>query len=166
MTSAQKELSAALRSLSDSHGGLVAQVECANNRIEYSLESRVKTMDALLHEWKSDLLRIWIPMVAGACTLIGLFGGIEIQGCRDTISAAVSTRTGVPIVPTTHYGKTGAHVHDSTKRQVYVSKKQWLGRKADVRDSHRTMRALPPFQTIFVCCHHRASRQRVFRSLT
>ena len=67
MTSAQKELSAALRTLSDSHGGVVAQVERANNRIEYSLESRAKTIDALLHEWKSDLLRIWIPMVAGAC---------------------------------------------------------------------------------------------------
>jgi len=78
MTSAQKELSTALRALSDSHGGVVAQVERANNRIEYSLESREKTMDALLHEWKSDLLRLSIPMVAGACMLIGLFGGMEI----------------------------------------------------------------------------------------
>jgi peptidoglycan hydrolase CwlO-like protein len=66
MTGAQKELSAALRSLSDSHSGVVAQVERANNRIEHSLEKRAKTMDALLHEWKSDLLHIWIPMVAGA----------------------------------------------------------------------------------------------------
>ncbi len=49
----------------DSHGGVVAQVERANNRIEYSLESRAKRMDALPHEWKSDLMRIWIPMVAG-----------------------------------------------------------------------------------------------------
>jgi 5-methylcytosine-specific restriction endonuclease McrA len=39
MTGAQKELSAALRTLSDSHGGVVAQVERANNRIEYSLET-------------------------------------------------------------------------------------------------------------------------------
>ena len=37
----------------------------ANQRVEYSLDSRTKTMDALLHEWKSDLLRIWIPMIAG-----------------------------------------------------------------------------------------------------
>jgi hypothetical protein len=83
MTTAQKELSAALRNLSDSRGGVVAQVERTNNRLEYSLESRAKTMDALLHEWKSDLLRIWIPLIVGAAMLIGLFGGIEIQGCRD-----------------------------------------------------------------------------------
>jgi hypothetical protein len=41
-------------------------------------------MEALLHEWKSDLLRIWIPMVAAASMLIGLFGGIEMQGCRGS----------------------------------------------------------------------------------
>jgi hypothetical protein len=34
----------------------------------------------LLHEWKADLVRIWIPMVAGASMLIGLFGGMEIKG--------------------------------------------------------------------------------------
>jgi len=96
MTRAQKELSAALLALSDSHGGVVAQVERANNRIEYSLESRAKTMDALLHEWKSDLLRIWIPMVAGACMLIGLFGGMEIQGCRDATPTAATTATSEP----------------------------------------------------------------------
>ena len=99
MTGAQKELSAALRTLSDSHGGVVAQVERANNRIEYSLESRAKTMDALLHEWKSDLLRIWIPMVAGACMLIGLFGGMEIQGCRDASAVTPSTTGVVPAAP-------------------------------------------------------------------
>ena len=101
MTIAQKELSTALRNLSDSHGGIVAQVEYANSRLTYSLESRAKTVDALLHEWKSDLLRIWIPLIAGAAMLIGLFGGIEIQGCRDSASAAVATptQTAVPSVP-------------------------------------------------------------------
>jgi predicted secreted protein len=99
MTRAQKELSAALRTLSDSQGGVVAQVERANNRIEYSVESRAKTMDALLHEWKSDLLRIWIPMVAGACMLIGLFCGMEIQGCRDAPAVAPPTTAAVPAAP-------------------------------------------------------------------
>jgi len=83
MTSAQKELSTALHNLSDSHGGVVAKVGQANSRLEYSLENRAKTIDTLLHEWKSDLLRIWIPLVVGAAMLIGLFGSIEIQGCRD-----------------------------------------------------------------------------------
>jgi len=99
MTSAQKELSAALHALSDSHGGVVAQVERTNNRIEYSLESRTKTMDALLHEWKSDLLRMWIPMVAGACMLIGLFGGMEIQGCRDASAVRPPPDSGSATIP-------------------------------------------------------------------
>ena len=102
MTSAQKELMTALHNMSDSHGGVVAQVEDANNRLECSLERRAKTMDALLHEWKSDLPRIWIPLIAGAAMLIGLFGGIEIQGCRDAVSTAplTPTQTAEPTVPT------------------------------------------------------------------
>ena len=101
MTSAQKELSTALHNLSDSHGGVVAHVEYANNRLQYSLESRAKTMDTLLHEWKSDLLRIWIPLIAGAAMLIGLFGGIEIQGCRDSVPTAATTptQTAAPSIP-------------------------------------------------------------------
>jgi hypothetical protein len=95
LTAAQKELSTALRNLSDSRGGVVAQVESANNRLTYSLESRAKTVDALLHELKSDVLRIWIPMACGAALLIGLFAGIEIKGCRDASLAAVET-----LVPT------------------------------------------------------------------
>jgi len=100
MTSSQKELTMALHNLSDSHGGVAAQVEYANNRIEHSLERRAKTLDALLHEWKSDLLRIWIPLVAGAAMLVGLFGGIEIQGCRDAVptAAATPTQTAAPAV--------------------------------------------------------------------
>jgi hypothetical protein len=96
MTSAQKELSTALRGLSDSQGGVVAQVERAYNRLEYSLERRAKTFDALLHEWKSDLLRIWIPLIAGAAMLIGLFGGMEIQGCRDAAPTAATMPTEIP----------------------------------------------------------------------
>jgi predicted nucleic acid-binding Zn-ribbon protein len=93
MAGAQKELSAALRNLTDSHGGVLAQVENANERIRHSMENRVKVLDELLHEWKSDLLRIWIPLIAGASMLIGLFGGFEIQGCRDVASAAAATPT-------------------------------------------------------------------------
>jgi hypothetical protein len=93
MADAQKELSTALRNLTDSHGGVLAQVENANDRIRHLMENRVKVLDALLHEWKSDLLRIWIPLIAGASMLIGLFGGFEIQGCRDVASAAAATPT-------------------------------------------------------------------------
>ena len=101
MASAQKELSTALRAISAPEGGVVAQVEYANNRLAYSLESRVRTVDALMHEWKTDLLRIWIPLITGAGMLIGLIGGFEIQGCRDSSpSAAVQpaqTATGTSL---------------------------------------------------------------------
>jgi hypothetical protein len=39
--------------ITDSHCGVGAQVERANQRVEYSLESRTKTIDTLLHEWKN-----------------------------------------------------------------------------------------------------------------
>jgi hypothetical protein len=93
MASAQQELSSALRKLSDSQSGVIAQVEYANNRLTYSLESRAKTIDALLHEWKSDVLRIWMPLVSGAALLIGLFSGMGIQGWRDSAPAATATPT-------------------------------------------------------------------------
>jgi hypothetical protein len=91
MMDAQKELSSALETLTDSHRVVVAQVERSNQRVEYSSETRTKTIDVLLHEWKADLVRIWIPMVAGASMLIGLFGGMEIQGCRDAAPTAAAT---------------------------------------------------------------------------
>jgi hypothetical protein len=101
LTTAQKELSTALRNLSDSRGGVVAQVESANNRLTYSLESRAKTVDALLHELKNDVLRIWIPMACGAALVIGLFAGIGIKGCRDASLAAVETPAPTVAQPTT-----------------------------------------------------------------
>ena len=99
MTRAQKELSSALRNLSDSRGA-VAQIESANNRLTHSLESRARAVDALLHELKSDLLRIWIPLIAGATLLIGLFGGMGIQSWRDSVpTAATPTPTIAEPVP-------------------------------------------------------------------
>jgi hypothetical protein len=121
MASAQKELSTALRGLSDSQGGVVAQVERANNRLEYSLESRARTFDALLHEWKSDLLRIWIPLIAGAAMLIGLFGGMEIQGCRDAApTAAVTTPTVVQSAPVVNPDE--SRVPDSNSGKLHSRK--------------------------------------------
>jgi hypothetical protein len=99
MTSAQKELSTVLRRLSDSQSGIAAQVEYANNRLTYSLESRAKTIDALLHELKGDLLRIWIPLACGATLLVGMFCGMEIQGCRDSPSDAATAPTPATVQP-------------------------------------------------------------------
>ena len=91
MTGAQKDLTTALRNLSDPHGSVVAQIESANSRLTYSLESRAKTVDAVLRELKNDVLRIWVPLVAGATLLIGLIAGIGIQSWRDSSPAQVAT---------------------------------------------------------------------------
>jgi len=121
LTTAQKELSTALRTLSDSHGGVVAQVESANSRLTYSLESRAKTVDALLHELKGDLLRIWIPLACGATLLVGMFCGMEIQGCRDSPSEAATapTPTTVQPVPTLQPDKSGSSGGNSQKQHHF-----------------------------------------------
>ena len=84
MGNTQKQLIGALRNLTDSDGGVAARVESANRRIVQTLEHRTKVLDELLHEFKTDLLRIWIPLATAATMLIGLFAGMEIQGCRDS----------------------------------------------------------------------------------
>jgi len=85
--------------LSDSRGA-VAQIEAANNRLTYSLDNRAKAVDALLREVRSDLLRLWIPLIAGATLLIGLFGGMGIQSWRDSVpTAATPTPTIAEPVP-------------------------------------------------------------------
>jgi hypothetical protein len=87
--SAQKELSIALRSLSDSRGA-VAQIEAANNRFTYSLDNRAKAVDAFLRGVRSDLLRLWIALIAGATLLIGPFGCMAILGWRDSVPTAAT----------------------------------------------------------------------------
>jgi hypothetical protein len=58
--------------------------------LTYSLNNRAKAVDALLHEVRSDLLRPWFPLVAGATLLIGLFGGMGIQSWRDSVPTAAT----------------------------------------------------------------------------
>ena len=83
MTSAQQELSSALRKLSDSRRGVISQVEYANNRLTYSLESRAKTIETLLHEWKSDVLRIWRQLRAQGIRVGKLRVQRLMQKCRS-----------------------------------------------------------------------------------
>ena len=91
MTRAQKELSAALGNLSDANGGVVAQVESANNRLTQSLEKRENALDALLHQLNTWLLCFWIPLISTAALVIGLVAGMGIRGCMDSVPAAAAT---------------------------------------------------------------------------
>jgi hypothetical protein len=96
MGNTQKQLIGALRDLTDRDGGVAARVESANRQIVQTIERRTRTLDELVHEFKTDLLRIWIPIVTGAAMLIGLFAGMEIQGCRDSESPPVTQSSPMP----------------------------------------------------------------------
>jgi hypothetical protein len=85
--------------LSDHRGGVVAQVQSANSRMLDSLEYRARKLDSLVREFKSDLLRIWMPIVIVAALLSGLFLGIALQAHRDSDSA-VGTAPAVQSAPT------------------------------------------------------------------
>ncbi len=99
MGNTQKQLIGALRDLTDRDGGVAARVESANRQIVQTIERRTRTLDELVHEFKTDLLRIWIPIVTGAAMLIGLFAGMEIQECRDSEPPPVTQS--LPMAPQT-----------------------------------------------------------------
>lgn len=96
MGNVQKQLVVALRDLTDRDSGVAARVESANRQIVQTLERRTKALDELLHEFKTDLLRIWIPLATAATMLIGLFAGMEIQGCRDSEPTPVTQSSPMP----------------------------------------------------------------------
>jgi hypothetical protein len=93
MAGAQQKLTRALMELLDNHGGVVAQVQSANSRLLDSFEYRASKLDSLIHEFKSDLLRIWMPIVTGAALLSGLFLGMLLQAHRDSDSATGTAPT-------------------------------------------------------------------------
>jgi len=100
MGNIQKHLIGALRDLTDRDGGVAARVESANRQIVQTLERRIKVLDELLNEFKTDLLRIWIPLATAATMLIGLFAGMEIQGCRDSEPTPITRSSpALPLTP-------------------------------------------------------------------
>jgi len=99
---AEADLGRALARLCDNHYGVLAEVESANRRVTYSLESRAKSIDALLFEVRHDILRLWVPILCGAALLIGLFGGMSIQSWRDNSSEGTSNAQPAAIQPTVH----------------------------------------------------------------
>jgi hypothetical protein len=112
MTRAQKELSAALGNLSDSNGGVVAQVESANNRLTQSLEKRENALDALLHQLNTWLLCFWIPLISTATLVIGLVAGMGIRGCMDSVPEAAAKPAPIVVqaVPTLEPQENGGAV--------------------------------------------------------
>jgi hypothetical protein len=126
MTRAQKELTAALVNLSDPKGGVVAQVESANNRLTQSLEKRENALDALLHQLNTYVLYVGIPVISIAALVIGLFAGMGIQGCMDSVPAAATAPRVVQAVPTPETQKNGEPV-GSPKQQHHSQERAGAG---------------------------------------
>jgi hypothetical protein len=117
MGSVQKQLSGVLRDLTDRDSGVAAKVESANRHVVQSLERRTKALDELLHEFKTDLLRIWIPLATAATMLIGLFAGMEIQGCKDSGPAPVTQSSPMsPLAPSAPVSPEEPTVNTSSQR--------------------------------------------------
>jgi len=126
MTNAQKELTAALGNLSDSNGGVVAQVESANIRFTQSLEKRESALDEFLHKLNTNVLYVWIPVISTAALLIGLSAGMGIRGCMDSVPAPTATSGVVQAVPTPEPSEDGGPV-GSPKRQRHNQAKAGAG---------------------------------------
>jgi hypothetical protein len=117
MGSVQNQLSGVLRDLTDRDSGVAAKVESANRQVVQSLERRTKALDELLHEFKTDLLRIWIPLATAATMLIGLFAGMEIQGCRYSGPAPVTQSSPMsPLAPSAPVSPEEPRVNASGQR--------------------------------------------------
>lgn len=103
--------------MADPHYGIASQVESTNRQIAYSLEERTKILDSLIREFKTDLLRLWIPIAAGAILLLtGLFAGMAIQRhtssgftmlCRDN---AAAHRAGLHQIIELRFGTVGSRL--------------------------------------------------------
>ena len=130
MAGAQQKLTRALMELSDNRGGVVAQVQSANSRLLDSLEYRASELDSLIHEFKSDLLRIWMPIVTGAALLSGLSLGMFLQAHRDSDSATGTAPTqAVQSAPTN-----GAEERPTTDGAI--RKEQSRSRVATLSNAH------------------------------
>jgi len=115
MANVQKQLVIALRDLTDRDSGVAAKVETANYYVAQTLERRTRALDELVHQFKTDLLHIWIPLTTSATMLIGLFFGMEIQGCRDAGSGPVIQSASAPTSGSS--APNNAHPAKSTPRR-------------------------------------------------
>ena len=78
LSTAQKRLAATFVDISDPRQGVVAQVERSNRKIDSLLQERVSKLDYLLHDFKADVLKIWLPLAACGAFILGISGGVPL----------------------------------------------------------------------------------------
>jgi hypothetical protein len=79
LSSAQKRLAATFVNISDPRIGIAAQVEDSNKKLDILLQERVRKLDHLLHNFKSDVLKIWLPLAACGAFLLGISAGVSLE---------------------------------------------------------------------------------------
>lgn len=79
LSAAQKRLAATFVNISDPRQGIAAQVEDSNKKLDLLLQERVRKLDYLLHNFKSDVLKIWLPLAACGAFLLGLSAGVSLE---------------------------------------------------------------------------------------
>lgn len=97
LSSAQKRLAATFVNISDPRQGIAAQVENSNKNLDGLLQERVRKLDYLLHNFKSDVLKIWLPLAACGAFLLGLSAGASLERYRTSSPQTEVITQGAPL---------------------------------------------------------------------
>lgn len=97
LSSAQKRLAATFVNISDPRQGIAAQVENSNKKLDGLLQERVRKLDYLLHNFKSDVLKIWLPLAACGAFLLGLSAGVSLERYRTSSPQTEVITQGAPL---------------------------------------------------------------------
>jgi hypothetical protein len=88
LTSAQKQFTEVCQHMTHPNMGIAAQVSTANDRVVYSVECRAREIDKLLNQLGRHVVRVWLPTIATAAFVIGLWAGIEVESFHKPDIAA------------------------------------------------------------------------------
>lgn len=94
LSSAQKRLATIFVNVADPRQGIAAKIEESNKKLDWLLQERVRKLDYLLHNFKSDVLKIWLPLAACGAFLLGLSAGASLERFREPVSP---TQVSVPV---------------------------------------------------------------------
>jgi hypothetical protein len=97
MRTIQATLTSTLRSVADPNYGIASKVEETNRRVSQSVETRAARLDEFLMELRSDLLRVWLPIVTSASLVLGICLGTALQSWRDSALESLTTATTQPM---------------------------------------------------------------------
>jgi hypothetical protein len=96
MRTIQATLTSTLRSIADPNYGIASRVEETNRRVSQSVETRAARLDEFFKALRSDVLTVWLPIIASACLVLGICLGTSLQSWRDSIRESFTTAATQP----------------------------------------------------------------------